>query len=189
MAGVSQNKQYLEARRSSTSWIPRPPNTRNTRLQALRYLAPIFLMLAYWAGNSGVSICFFYSITGLPCPGCGMTRSVHFLIHGDLIHSLKYHPLGFVTLGICLLVVATLFSIKATQIYEFLESAALKFATPALILILLFAVFRGIVVYSAGSEAFESSTELSSLSGLFASFDEPGLLDFLSGSLFKMGSF
>jgi Protein of unknown function (DUF2752) len=39
-------------------------------------------------------LCPFRLLTGLPCPGCGMTRSLVSLAHGDLIGSLFFHPLG-----------------------------------------------------------------------------------------------
>ena len=40
------------------------------------------------------SICLFYHWTGLPCPGCGLTRSFVCLGHGELRESLHWHPLG-----------------------------------------------------------------------------------------------
>jgi hypothetical protein len=44
--------------------------------------------------TSGPSLCPFKLMTGLPCPGCGMTRSVVALLHGDLTVSAYFHPLG-----------------------------------------------------------------------------------------------
>jgi hypothetical protein len=40
------------------------------------------------------SVCPFHELTGLPCPGCGLTRSFVCLAHGHLAESLRYHPLG-----------------------------------------------------------------------------------------------
>ena len=40
------------------------------------------------------SLCLFYHLTGLPCPGCGLTRSFVCLGHGHLWQSLHWHPLG-----------------------------------------------------------------------------------------------
>ncbi|HUW04160.1 MAG TPA: DUF2752 domain-containing protein [Acidimicrobiales bacterium] len=37
--------------------------------------------------------CPFLGITGWWCPGCGSSRAIHRLVHGDLIGSLTYHPL------------------------------------------------------------------------------------------------
>ena len=37
--------------------------------------------------------CVAFSILGLYCPGCGGTRAVEALFHGQIIKSLWYHPL------------------------------------------------------------------------------------------------
>jgi Protein of unknown function (DUF2752) len=44
--------------------------------------------------TSGPSFCPFKMLTGLPCPGCGLTRSAVAFLHGDLSTSAFYHPLG-----------------------------------------------------------------------------------------------
>jgi hypothetical protein len=44
--------------------------------------------------TSGPSLCPFKIFTGLPCPGCGLTRSAVAFLHGDPSASLFYHPLG-----------------------------------------------------------------------------------------------
>lgn len=36
--------------------------------------------------------CILYTKTGLYCPGCGGTRSVHALMEGDVWGSFRYHP-------------------------------------------------------------------------------------------------
>jgi hypothetical protein len=57
--------------------------------------------------TDGPSFCPFKIATGLPCPGCGMTRSVVALLHGDLGASLFFHPLGIVVVAASLAVGAT----------------------------------------------------------------------------------
>ena len=37
--------------------------------------------------------CPFQKMTGLPCPGCNMTTSLYYLLHGNLKVSLYYHAL------------------------------------------------------------------------------------------------
>jgi hypothetical protein len=39
-------------------------------------------------------ICPFLTVTGLPCPFCGLTRSLLSLLQGELLKAFWYHPLG-----------------------------------------------------------------------------------------------
>jgi hypothetical protein len=52
--------------------------------------------------------CVFYHTTGLPCPGCGLTRSCMSLLRGHPVEALQYHALGPVLLaGILLLAIGS----------------------------------------------------------------------------------
>lgn len=42
-------------------------------------------------------VCVFERLTGLPCPGCGLTRSMASVANGDIGQSFFHHKLGFVT--------------------------------------------------------------------------------------------
>ena len=42
--------------------------------------------------------CIFQNLTGLPCPGCGMTRSITSAVRGDISGSLSHHRLGLLTM-------------------------------------------------------------------------------------------
>jgi hypothetical protein len=44
-------------------------------------------------------ICLFLTATGVPCPFCGLTRSLLSLSQGELLKSFWYHPLGPVIWG------------------------------------------------------------------------------------------
>ncbi len=35
--------------------------------------------------------CMLYKLTGIKCPGCGMTRSVHYLVNGNLKQAIWYN--------------------------------------------------------------------------------------------------
>ena len=61
--------------------------------------------------------CSFYSMTGIVCPGCGGTRSVRFLLKGDIIRSFLYHP--FVLYCLCSYIIF--------MIYEFIKVHFKKF--------------------------------------------------------------
>lgn len=44
--------------------------------------------------------CMFYSLTGWHCPGCGLTRCLHALAHGDLPQAFSMNPLLLVLLAL-----------------------------------------------------------------------------------------
>lgn len=50
------------------------------------------------------SLCPFLNVTGVPCPFCGLTRSLFSLLHGDLIGALWYHSFGPMLWGGTLLI-------------------------------------------------------------------------------------
>jgi hypothetical protein len=45
------------------------------------------------------TLCTFQILFDRPCPGCGMTRSIQSLAQGDLLTSLRFHPLGIALFG------------------------------------------------------------------------------------------
>lgn len=42
----------------------------------------------------GIRPCLFYGLFHVPCPGCGITRSLICLVKGDVTGSLNYNPIG-----------------------------------------------------------------------------------------------
>ena len=75
------------------------PAMRPATLLTLSFLGAALVPVSFV--TNGPSLCPFKMLTGLPCPGCGMTRSVVTLLHGDLGASLFYHPLGIVIVALC----------------------------------------------------------------------------------------
>ena len=60
-------------------------------------MAILFVMGALFAvppENLPLSACAFHTLTGYSCLTCGLTRSLHAMLHGDLIASLKFHAAG-----------------------------------------------------------------------------------------------
>jgi len=39
--------------------------------------------------------CPYLALTGLACPGCGLTRAAHFLLHGDITRAFAFNPWAF----------------------------------------------------------------------------------------------
>ena len=55
----------------------------------------VFGFLAIWTPNDdGPTFCPFALITGVACPGCGMSRALAWLVRGEVETSLRYHPLA-----------------------------------------------------------------------------------------------
>lgn len=48
--------------------------------------------------SNHISICPLHLVGFDYCPGCGLGKSVSFIFHGDIYHSLNSHPLGIVAL-------------------------------------------------------------------------------------------
>jgi hypothetical protein len=44
--------------------------------------------------------CPFRTLTGWWCPGCGLTRATHHLLHGDVLGALRYNALLPIVLGL-----------------------------------------------------------------------------------------
>jgi len=78
-------------------------------------IAPLLLLLAFvtprpvQGGKSLLGLpdlCLFRNLTGYPCPGCGITRAVVCLAHGQFAEALRFHPLAPIAFGF--LIAATL---------------------------------------------------------------------------------
>ena len=41
--------------------------------------------------------CPYLTLTGFACPGCGLTRALHFLLHGDVPRAFAFNPWAFVS--------------------------------------------------------------------------------------------
>lgn len=61
--------------------------------------------------EDGPVICPFRQLTGLPCPGCGLTRSWVYLVHGWWRESFLAHPFG--PLAVALVVVLAVVTVRA----------------------------------------------------------------------------
>ncbi len=88
------------------------PNEQRTRLLALALL-PAGLLVLRAAPGSGLPAWLPFTtscgaVTGLPCIFCGLTRALHFLLHGDLARALYFNWLAFPFLAAALVLELTL---------------------------------------------------------------------------------
>lgn len=66
-------------------------------------LLALVVVAAGWAlprtALSNWVVCPFWALSGIDCPGCGMTRSIGALLGGDLTASISYHAGGPLLVG------------------------------------------------------------------------------------------
>jgi len=67
-------------------------------------MIPFFLMFFNQDNHleADQSLCPFKMLTGFPCPGCGITKSMVYFYEGDIYKSLYYHILGPFVIAFCI---------------------------------------------------------------------------------------
>ena len=80
-------------------------NSVNHRIKT--YCLPItvlivYVLLTWWAETS---ICPIRAMTGLPCPGCGLTTAATALIRGDILTALQSNAMIFIVPPVLMLAV------------------------------------------------------------------------------------
>ena len=70
-------------------------NARFTALILVAMLAGLAVIVFLFnpATHAFYPVCQFHRLTGLNCPGCGMTRALHALMHGEFLQALRDNAL------------------------------------------------------------------------------------------------
>jgi hypothetical protein len=74
-----------------------PPARVQRRWQDLAARALLLGALAaglWWFAHLSYTVCPFANLTGLPCPGCGLTRATLHLLRADFAGAVRLHPLS-----------------------------------------------------------------------------------------------
>jgi len=76
----------------------------------LTLMIPFFLLFFDQSNHleTDQSLCPLKMLTGFPCPGCGITKSMVYCYEGDIYKSLYYHILGPFVIGFCIATIAVL---------------------------------------------------------------------------------
>jgi hypothetical protein len=92
-------------------------------------------------------VCQFHRLTGLNCPGCGMTRALYALLHGDLLTALRDNALFVLTLAGLAMRSLWFGAIKfcGRPAGDFFP---LKFLWPLLIVAIVFTVLRNLPAFN-----------------------------------------
>jgi hypothetical protein len=91
--------------------------------------------------------CFSYQLLGIHCPGCGVTRSAHSLLNGDLPQAFAYNPLVVLLSPVLLFaaVRSAWFWLWGTEPRRSLFPG--KLAWPAFAILVVYWVLRNVPVY------------------------------------------
>jgi hypothetical protein len=119
------------------------------RLAGLLVVPPVVWALARWNVLPPMKLCIFQIVTGRPCPGCGMTRSILGLARGDVAASLRMHPLGVVLAGLYFATTAATsvgFVRGGDPVARFMERRGIQLVVALVVLFVLQWIVRGFVV-------------------------------------------
>ena len=117
----------------------------------------------------GFSVCIFYNITGIPCPSCGLTRSAVNIFHGNILHSLLYHPFGILVVPVMILIASSAFFPSLANFYRQHKMIFSKMAAVVFTFLALFGIARAIML------AYYPDLSIR----LFHAFNEPSFFSIL----------
>jgi hypothetical protein len=115
-------------------------------------ILPLLLIILYRyppTENSFYPRCALYQLTGLHCPGCGATRCVHSLLHGEFRQAAGFNLLFLLALPFLL------FAGARTLYYHYRGSSPPASRLPAwsirllFVVVIAFAVLRNLPIYPA----------------------------------------
>jgi hypothetical protein len=138
--------------------VPNVPPKISPRGNFFTPLAVVFLTLGALAVATTVFVfdpaknffypgCTFHKLTGLNCPGCGATRSLHVLLHGNISAALQDNAL-FVFLLVFFILRGGWFAVKHFRGQVTGSFFPQKILWPLLVLAVLFSVLRNLPAFN-----------------------------------------
>lgn len=104
---------------------------------------PFIMMLTNPNIETSRSLCPFKMMTGLPCPACGLTKSMICFYRGDILKSLHYHIFGPLVIFFCtalILIFTTELFTKRRYFRKILYSRKIAYIT--IVFLLLYHLIR-----------------------------------------------
>lgn len=117
------------------------PLTKN-EMKWLLSIGIVFLIIAYLGKplNGPIIPCIFNKITGLFCPGCGMTRAVHSMMHFEIGQALRYNFL--------IIIIPPFMGIYLFLHYKSADKAAMIITYAMLIITISYGVARNLSIFN-----------------------------------------
>lgn len=107
-------------------------------------LSSILLIIALFflntdAIDSTFGFCLFQHFLAIPCPGCGITRSVESLMHLQFVRAIEFNPAGILVLGSILSQIPLrMFALWKQDHYNFITSISRILTTITVVTLLIF---------------------------------------------------
>ena len=113
--------------------------------------AATYLFLFDPAKGNGYPSCPFRALTGLLCPGCGTTRSLHQLLHGHPVNAFELNPLVFIATPILLLLLFLSSSSRFSELRKTRIQFERRLAWILIVVVVGFWIFRNTSLYPFAS--------------------------------------
>ncbi len=145
-----------------SQWLEEPRNASRVWLgksSVLAAWAGLLLAVLTPPGGLGIPLCWLHGATGLPCLGCGLTRSLSCGLRGLFLQSWHYHPMGLTILALFFVIAAQSICPKSLReaVARTIQSRAVLFTSLYLAFVATFVGFgvtRALVQFAvAGSAA------------------------------------
>jgi len=92
--------------------------------------------------------CPFYHFTGLYCPGCGSSRAVYQIVHGNFLYALNLNPLMIISIPFIFYLLMAKLNIKIRGKVIFKRKVfTKKFYVFLIVMIALYSIIRNIPAY------------------------------------------
>jgi hypothetical protein len=92
----------MTAIRNAQTWLEKIPLLIRVGMAAFLFLLINQISLRTNGFVDGPILCPFRSLTGLPCPYCGTTRSVGNIVIGEFGQALTFNPIGYLVVALTL---------------------------------------------------------------------------------------
>jgi hypothetical protein len=122
-----------------------------TLLIRIAVLVAIFIVAWFWEWQ-GANLCLFHTLTGLECPGCGMTRAFHAISHGDFAAAINYNifaPVVYLCFMLILLSDIAYLTMGRRILLRIPEKIKQVSAYNALFLVIAYGILRNIIPMEA----------------------------------------
>ena len=126
-----------------------PPNSRFAAIILIVTASGIAATVFFFnpSANGFYPVCQFHKLTGLNCPGCGATRALYALLHGDFSTALRDNALfAFTLLGLAIRgILSGVRKFRGLPDGEFFPA---KFLWPLLVIAIVFTVLRNLPAFA-----------------------------------------